>query len=93
MTSDAVWPAYFDAEISGVGVTLKGMDTTITDMDSATEGPPPSLGLVLFLIVTPIVAGVSLFLLFETGPIHRLGMYLIGAGVLVGGFLLLWQRM
>lgn len=61
-------------------------------MNGDTAEPPPSLGLVLILLATPIVAGVSLLLFFETGPIHRLGLYLFGAGVLVGGVLLLWRR-
>lgn len=68
------------------------MEADTVTVNSDTREHPPSLWLVLILIVTPIVAGVSLFVLFETGPIHRLGLYLIGAGVLVGGMLVLWRK-
>lgn len=38
-----------------------------------------------------MVGGGLLFLLFENGPIHRLGLFTVGAGVLVGLAILLMR--
>ena len=51
----------------------------------------PSIWFAALLVAAPIVTGTSLFLRFEAGAIHRPGLYLIGAGVIVGGFLALWR--
>jgi len=93
MAAVSVCLAYSRFRNTTVGVTLKGIEATNETMERDTGEPPPSLGLVIILIATPIVLGGSLFFLFDTGPIHRLGLYLIGAGVLVGGIIFLWRRM
>jgi hypothetical protein len=43
----------------------------------------------VFFVLLPIIGGGTLFLLFESGDIHRLGLFLMGAGVVVGSALLL----
>lgn len=48
-----------------------------------------SVGLAVLLVLLPVVGGGLLFLLFDAGPVHRLGLYLIGAGVIVGAAILL----
>jgi len=60
-------------------------------MDDATEGELLSKGVASLLVLLPLVGGALLFLLFERGPIHRLGFYLLGAGALVGVVLLLMR--
>lgn len=49
----------------------------------------PSAWVAAALVVAPIVAGILLFVLFEGGPVHRLGLFMIGAGVIVGAALVL----
>lgn len=61
-------------------------------MGNESEGVPMSSGLAILLVVAPFAAGGLLFILFESGPIHDLGLFLIGAGVIVGGALLLMRR-
>lgn len=48
-----------------------------------------SVGSAVLLVLLPIAGGGLLFLLFDAGPVHGLGLYLIGAGVIVGAALLL----
>ncbi len=43
----------------------------------------------VFLVLLPIVGGGLLFFLFESGVVHRLGLFMMGAGVIVGSVLLL----
>lgn len=58
-------------------------------MGGARDDTPISVGLAVLLVLLPVVGGGLLFLLFDVGPVHRLGLYLIGAGVIVGAASLL----
>jgi hypothetical protein len=44
------------------------------------------------LVLIPIVGGGLLLVLFEDSAIHRLGLFLLGGGVIVGLALILVQR-
>lgn len=58
-------------------------------MGAEPDGEAISNRLAVSLVVLPIVGGGLLFVLFESGTIHRLGLFTAGAGVLVGVALLL----
>lgn len=61
-------------------------------METEGQFAPLSTVLVFILVIAPIGAGALLFVLFKSGPVHDLGLFLIGAGVIVGGALFLMGR-
>lgn len=61
-------------------------------MTSVTSSESIPTGVAALLILLPIVGGGLLLFLFEESTIHRLGLFLLGGGVIVGLAIVLVQR-
>lgn len=61
-------------------------------METETDSDTFVNGLAVLFVLLLTVGGGLLFVLFENGAIHRLGLFTVGAGLLVGIPLLLALR-
>jgi hypothetical protein len=61
-------------------------------MTNVTSSDSVSTGVAGLLVLLPIVGGGLLLLLFEESTIHRLGLFLLGGGAIVGLAIVLVQR-
>lgn len=58
-------------------------------MGSDPADNPISIGVAVLLVALPVVAGGLLLVVFDAGAIHRLGLFMVGAGVIVGAAVLM----